>query len=100
MQWKEQQALTTSALLLNIAGHQAVALVDNGSSHAFTNYNFAIASNCHIQPSAVRRVAVAGGEQLLSEATVPLRPYHIQGYKFSSTSKILPFQSYDVILGG
>lgn len=89
----------TFSLLWNIDGHQDVALVDTGSSHTFMNYSFAISSNYDMQPFALRKVAVVGGGQLISEATIPLTAYNIQGYKFSSIFKILPLQSYRIILG-
>lgn len=92
-------SIATFSLLITIGGHQAVALVDSGSSHTFMDYKFAIKSNSCLSPIKARNIAVAGGGHLTSKYVVKNSPYNIQGNTFSSTFHVLPIQTYDIILG-
>lgn len=91
--------LATFSLILNIGVQKAVALVDSGSSHTFMDYNFAVSSNYTLKPTHTRKIAIAGGGHLISNATVPFLSYSIQGHKFCSNFQILPLETYDIILG-
>uniref|UniRef100_A0ACD5VCY1 Uncharacterized protein n=1 Tax=Avena sativa TaxID=4498 RepID=A0ACD5VCY1_AVESA len=89
----------TFSHILVIGGHKAVALVDSGSSNTFMDKNFAIKSNCHMQPATPKKLAIAGGGHLVSNAVIPPLSYTIQGHQFSSSFQVLPLQTYDIILG-
>lgn len=89
----------TFSLLVQINGHQAVALVDSGSSHTFMDHAFAIKSNCPLQSGPTKKISVAGGGHLLSTSTVSRLHYRVQGHQFSSTFHTLPLHTYDIILG-
>jgi len=91
--------LATFCLLLQIGNYQAVALVDSGSSHTFMNYKFAIASNCVMKKALAKKISIAGGGHLVSDATVHNLAYHIQGHDFCSNFHVLPLETYDIILG-
>jgi hypothetical protein len=91
--------IATFSLLLTIGGQRAVTLVDSGSSHTFMDNKFALRSTCQLIPATPKKIAIAGGGHLLSDAMIPDTLYFVQGHQFESTFHVLPLQTYDVILG-
>jgi hypothetical protein len=89
----------TISLLVTIAGHQAIALVDSGSFSTFMDYDFAIKLNLQMRDTQARQVTVAGGGTLVTNAMIQKLPFHIQKLKFSSDFRILPLKGYELVLG-
>lgn len=89
----------TLCILIKLAGKQAVALVDSGSSDTFMNYQFVVECNYSFTPTNIRKVSVAGGGQLISDSVIKDCNYSISGKNFNNTFKVLPLQTYDIILG-
>lgn len=89
----------TFSLLTMIGGKQAVMLVDSGSTNSFMYYEFAVKSDCKIRYQPAKRVAVAGGGELSSEARTEQISYLVQGHLFTHSFQLLNLGSYDIILG-
>jgi hypothetical protein len=89
---------TTFTLKIHIGKQIATTLVDTGSDLSFIQAKFAIKSNCKISAVEKIKVAAANGETMFSESACLHCPYTIQGHTFSSNSRILEVQGYDIIL--
>jgi hypothetical protein len=56
-------------------------------------------ANCTVQPTATRKVRVAGGGHLDTSVVTAITTYHIQTEKNSNGFRLLPLKGYNVILG-
>jgi hypothetical protein len=92
-------AASTFTLKLQFGKHVATALVDTGSDISFMQAKFAIQSKCQISTVDRVKVAVANGENMISQSACLNCPYTIQGHHFTSDFRILEVQGYDIILG-
>ena len=63
------------------------------------NYNFAVKHNIQMTPAHSRKVTVAGGGELSSDAIAYQCPFSINGHKFSTDFRILNLPGADIILG-
>jgi hypothetical protein len=75
---------STLSVLVHINGHQAVALLDSGSTNTFVDTEF---------------VLVVGGGELQSSGCIPNCTFKIQNTEFVYDCKILPLKGYDMVLG-
>jgi hypothetical protein len=89
----------TISLPVIIGGMQAVALVDSSSSNTFDDHDFAVKLNLPMRNTAARKVIVAGGGTLTTEAVVSNYPFSIQKVQFHSDFRVFPLQGYDLVLG-
>lgn len=60
----------TFSLITQIGGRQEVALVDSGSTDTFMSYELALKSGCKVKSTQPRKITVAGGGELTSDAMV------------------------------
>lgn len=74
----------TFSLRTLIGGKPAVMLVDSGSTNSFMDYEFAIRSECKLIFQPVKKVTVAGGGELRTEARTERISYIIQGCSFNT----------------
>jgi hypothetical protein len=95
-----QPANNTFTLQIVIAGKNATALVDTGSTHTFMDLKFSTKLNCPTTTHAVEKVIVAGGGELLTGSQVQDIAYTIHHHQFKNSFKILPLKGYDIVLGG
>lgn len=89
----------TFSLIAHVKGRRAVALVDNGSTNSFMNYDFAIKSGCEILEAGNRRILVAGGGMISSSTKAGQLSYTVQGHPFERVFQLIPLKGFDVILG-
>jgi hypothetical protein len=89
----------TLCLAGDLQGQPISILVDSGSSHTFlsTKIGSSLPHLQQLQPSLA--VQVANGEILQCTHHIPQAVWSIQGCSFTTDLKILPLQSYDMILG-
>jgi hypothetical protein len=90
---------STIYLLIHINGVPAVALADKGSTNTFLDKQFAIDHNINLSPIPARRVRVAGGGILISDAIAYNHQFCIQGKVFTADFRILELGGSDVVLG-
>lgn len=90
---------STISLLIQLNGVPAVALADTGSTNTFLDKQFAMDHNIVVSPLPARRVRVAGGGILLSEAISYNHQFSIQGKTFTADFRILELGGSDVVLG-
>jgi hypothetical protein len=90
---------TTLSVLAKFGGHQAVALIDSGSTTTFLDSEFVKKANLQIKSTVAQTVLVAGGGELISDGIVPLCKFKIQDTNFQQDCKILPLKGYDMVLG-
>jgi hypothetical protein len=69
---------STISLLISLSGVPAVALADTGSTNTFLDQQFAMDHNITMTPAPARRVRVAGGGELVSEAIAYNHKFIIQ----------------------
>jgi hypothetical protein len=83
----------------HIAGMDILALLDSGSSHSFISS--VVADNMTGVTSVLQplRVQVANGSQLSCNHQIVNASWSISGVSFSSTLKVLPLSTYDLIVG-
>jgi len=82
-----------------LQGQEVLMLVDSGSSASFVSQHlFPYLQGVQNMPRAVK-VSVANGAELQCTKEVLDCSWYTQGHTFSSSFKILPLGSYDVILG-
>lgn len=83
----------------HLQGKEVFMLVDLGSTHNFISDQLLpyIDSGQQLQHSV--KVQVANGEFLSCTHELPDQLWAIQGHSFHTTLKIIPLQSYDVVLG-
>jgi hypothetical protein len=87
------------SLLIHLSGVPAIALADTGSTHTFLDKQFAMDHNIDMTPAATRKVTVAGGGELLSQAMAYNFQFFIHGKPFSADFRILELNGSYVILG-
>lgn len=82
-----------------IAAHEALILVDSGSSASFINKQLAdrLSEAQKLQKACL--VKVADGSQYRCSTLLPACQWTSQGSTFNTDLKILPLGSFDVILG-
>jgi hypothetical protein len=80
----------------HLSGKDVFMLIDLGSSHGFINEETAKCISGWQALSTPAQVQIANGEVL---HCTHQQLWGIQGHSFSTTSKILPLQGYDIILG-
>ena len=90
---------TTLSVLVVIGGHQALALVDSGSTRTFLDVEFIKKSQLPTQQTTVRKVLVAGGGELVSDRSMPNCQFSIQANKFTFDCQIIPLKGHDMVLG-
>lgn len=83
----------------HILKHQAVILVDSGSSHNFISEQLASLISNWSTLKKPMQVKMANGGILTCTHEVTDCPWLIQGVQFQTTFRILPLQCYDAILG-
>jgi hypothetical protein len=89
----------TLCLAGTLQGHPISILVDSGSSHTFLSTKIG-SSLPHLQPlQPTLAVQVANGEILQCTQHLPQALWSVQGCNFTTDLKLLPLQSYDMILG-
>jgi len=94
-----QEGPKTMCMVGEIQGHSLKVLIDSGSSHTFISAQlaeslqgvFALHSNINVQ--------VADGGRLKCQSELQQAAWTVQGYTFHSELKVLPLQSYDLIVG-
>nr|XP_051192241.1 uncharacterized protein LOC127305750 [Lolium perenne]XP_051192242.1 uncharacterized protein LOC127305750 [Lolium perenne]XP_051192243.1 uncharacterized protein LOC127305750 [Lolium perenne] len=90
---------STISVLLQLHGSKAMALADTGSTNTFLDYSFAVKHNIPMTPAKVRKVVVAGGSTLTSDAIAYNCKFSAQGHQFVTDFRILTLQGSDIILG-
>jgi hypothetical protein len=90
---------TTLSVLVQINGHQAVALIDSGSTTTFLDSEFVNKINLPIRQTTAHTVLVAGGGELQSAGYIPNCTFKIQNTEFTYDCKILPLKEYNMVLG-
>lgn len=70
----------TFSLMTMIGGQRAAMLVDSDSTNSFMDYEFSIKSECRLKYKPTKRVAVAGGRELHTDAMIEDLSYIEQGY--------------------
>jgi hypothetical protein len=71
-----------------------LVLLDSGSSHNFISSNFVKLAKLPTVPTQLRKIKLANGEWLTTQARVPNLQWYIQGHTL--TSDMAP---YDAIIG-
>lgn len=89
----------TFSLKTVLGGKQEMMLVDSGSTNSFMDYEFAIKSDCKLVYQLSKKVTVAGGGELCTDARTEKVSYRVQGCTFATSFQLLNLGSYDVILG-
>lgn len=82
-----------------IGNKALLMLLDSGSSHSFVNTETAQDWEGVQAMRVPLKVKVADGAVTLCDQEVPDCEYVIQGHRFSSTLKLFPLGSYDIVLG-
>uniref|UniRef100_A0A2N9GUD5 Uncharacterized protein n=1 Tax=Fagus sylvatica TaxID=28930 RepID=A0A2N9GUD5_FAGSY len=82
----------------SIDGRKLHILIDSGSTHNLVNARFVVKLGCCKVPALGFRVNVANGEVLVCEATYPMVPMEIQGYRFEMRLYSLDLQGSDAVL--
>jgi hypothetical protein len=80
---------STIPLLLAIKGAQALALADTGSTNTLLDYKFAVEHNIAMEAVQARKVTVAGGGTLISEAIARNCTFFIDNQPFTIDFRIL-----------
>ncbi len=88
----------TMRVVGSIDGRKLHILIDSGSTHNFVNARFVVKLGCCKVPALGFRVNVANGEVLVCEATYPMVPMEIQGYRFEVRLYSLDLQGSDAVL--
>jgi hypothetical protein len=89
----------TFSLIVIIGGKKGIALVDSGSTDTFIDYTFASKTHCSIISTKAKRVKVASGGYLDSNAITAQTTYFIQVEAFTNEFKLLQLKGHDIILG-
>jgi hypothetical protein len=82
-----------------VQGHDVLMLVDSGSSHTFVSAGLAARLQLPSRAIVPLRVKVANGGMLECTRELPNVLWSTQGLQFTTSFKILPLGSYDIILG-
>jgi hypothetical protein len=90
---------TTLSVIAHIAGFQAVALIDTGSTNTFIDTQFVKRAQLEVQATATQKVLVAGGGELHSAGCIPNCTFKINKTAFSHDCKLLDLKGYDMVLG-
>jgi hypothetical protein len=86
-------------LLINLKGVPAIALEDIGSTNTFLDLQFAMYHEIELTHAAPRRVKVARGGILVSNAIAYNHKFMVQGTTFYADFRILELKGSDAILG-
>jgi hypothetical protein len=89
----------TLAIKITIENKQVVALIDSGNTNTFLDKSFAISHKLNLTPVSQKKVLVAGGGELISDAILPNCSYSLAGKSFSTNFHVLPLKGYDIIQG-
>jgi hypothetical protein len=73
--------------------------LDFGSSNSFLSESVSVSLQGVSQTASVIKVKVANGTMLSSSTKLLGAEWQVQGFSFCSDLKILPLQSFDMILG-
>jgi hypothetical protein len=90
---------STIPLFLAIKGAQALALADTRSTNTLLDYKFAVEHNIAMEAVQARKVTVASGGTLISEAIARNCTFFIDNQPFTTDFRILQLQGSDIILG-
>jgi hypothetical protein len=94
---------TTTAQTMCLQGiiqsYDILILVDSGSSCSFISSSVMPQLSNLIQLPVSFQVKVANGQMLSCETELANVSWSVQGHHFCSALKVLPLQSYDMILG-
>lgn len=91
--------LRTFRLLSTVQNQAVVMLVDSGSSHSFISEDFSRSLMGERQSKQPVQVRVANGGLLASGMEFPMCQWEVRGHTFYTTFRVLPLQSYAIILG-
>jgi hypothetical protein len=75
-------SVATFSVLVVLGGKRGIALIDSGSTDTFMDYAFATKANCAIQTTTTRKVRVARGGHLDTNAITAVTTYSIQSEVF------------------
>lgn len=82
-----------------IQGKNVLILLDLGSSHSFIGSSLAVSlTRIQSNPSVVL-VRVADGEKIRCDSQLTDVVWFVQGLQFTSTLKVFPLTTFDIILG-
>lgn len=89
----------TMKLQGQLQGKEALILIDSASSHTFLNSRLAAELSGFSVLSQPIKVTVANGESLVSRLQLSSASWSVQGCEFSSSLKVIPLSSYDIVIG-
>uniref|UniRef100_A0ACD5TFA2 Uncharacterized protein n=1 Tax=Avena sativa TaxID=4498 RepID=A0ACD5TFA2_AVESA len=92
-------AATTMRLQGLMQNQQVMMLVDSGSSHTFISAELVDKLQCSSRHIAPLRVKVANGGLMHCNTELVDVEWWTQGVRFTTSFKVLPLGSYDIILG-
>jgi hypothetical protein len=84
---KGTSSSATYSLIVSMGGKRGIALIDSDNIDSFLDYTFASRCHCNIVTTDAKKVRVAGGGYLESDAITTLTPYFIQNESFSTSFK-------------
>jgi hypothetical protein len=82
-----------------VGKHTVLILIDSGSSSNFVSTQLADTLKLPSRDIPMAKVSVAGGGTISCTKILPAVTWHTQGHKFTTDLKVLPLNSYDIILG-
>jgi hypothetical protein len=82
-----------------IAAHKAYMLIDSGSTHSFISQQLAASIPGWTVLTNPIQVRVANGSIIHCTHQLKHQVWGVSGYTFNTTFKIIPLNSYDIILG-
>jgi hypothetical protein len=82
-----------------VGKYTALILIDSGSSSNFISKHLANRLQLPTIKMAMSKVSVAGGGTIECSEYLPAITWFTQGHQFTTDQKILPLNSYDIILG-
>jgi len=89
----------TVRMIANIYGKEAIILIDSRSSHSLISEAMASEWRNWSSLKSLMQVRVANGEALYCKHELVDCPIWISGHGFKISSKVLPLDCYDIILG-
>jgi hypothetical protein len=93
------KAPRTMRFVGHIAGTDVLALLDSGSSHSFVSSTIASTRSDVVPLSVPVKVQVANGSQICCSSEIVDASWSLGGVSFTSTLKVLPLSTYDLIIG-
>jgi transposase InsO family protein len=93
------QASRTIQFQGELQGKSVVILLDSGSSHSFVSESLAVSLSGTLSRSAAVWVQVADGAKIRCDTQLTDAVWSVQGLQFTSTLKIFPLTTFDMILG-